>query len=312
MSVFDGVRGLRGGAVIAGPLEVRYVDTGDGPGRGGAPIVLVHGTGGTTGTHFADLLPMLAFRRRVIGVDLTDPPGAATPTLQQFAAQVEAVIRTVAPGEPVTLLGYSLGAVVATVVASDAPELIDTLVLVAGWLTTDREQSLRNRIALTLHASDLDALAQFLVFTTFGAPYLSKRLPAEIDALVASFRARIGAGPGWRAQMELNRTIDVAAHAYRVQAPALVVGATYDKTAPIHHSRLLFGAIDNSRYVEIASGHGVTTERPAELYWLVEQFTANPKLTPPGSIWHSAPLSVLTPTGLEGLSIPPVLPTPQR
>lgn len=38
------------------------------------PLVLVHGSGGTTATHFGHLFPMMATRTRVIAVDWSPSP----------------------------------------------------------------------------------------------------------------------------------------------------------------------------------------------------------------------------------------------
>jgi hypothetical protein len=53
---------------------------------------------------------------------------------------------------------------------------------------------------------------------------------------------------------------------------------------PLWHSKLLFGAIDDARYQEIDSGHGVVFERPGQLSQMVDQFNENPARFPAGSI----------------------------
>ncbi|MCT8351775.1 MULTISPECIES: esterase/lipase family protein [Photorhabdus] len=77
------------------------------------PIVLVHGTGGSTEIHFSYLLQLLASENRVISPDFSQPVKAnETLPLEQLEKQVEAVIEAAALGETVTLIGYLLGAVV--------------------------------------------------------------------------------------------------------------------------------------------------------------------------------------------------------
>ena len=68
-----------------------------------------------------------------------------------------------------------------------------------------------------------------------------------------------------------------------ITAPTLVVGAACDEVVGRRQTRLLFGAIANARYAEIASGHAIVHERPAELLALVEAFLLDPEAQPAGS-----------------------------
>jgi pimeloyl-ACP methyl ester carboxylesterase len=305
MPAFEGVKGLRASSLQVGPVEVRYYDSGDGHGRSGNPIVLLHGTGATAETDFWALLPMLAFRQRVIALDYSNPHASELPDLPSFVAQCESVIRSVSPSEPVILVGYSLGAAVATATAAVAPELVAGLVTLGGWLKTDNEQRLRHDLWLSMYdRGDFDQLSRYLVYTGYGAPYLAKRSQAEIDDLVAGAVDRLARTAGWRAQVQLNRQLDISEAAYATSTPALVIGFRHDKVAPLHHSRLLFGALEDARYVEVSAGHAGPAERPAELYWLIEQFGREPRRVPAGSVIDSAPLSVLTAAGSVGVSMP--------
>ena len=57
------------------------------------PIVMVHGSSGSTAGHFGFLFPMLATRHRVISIDLANPIKAGEPLeLTMLEEQVVAVI----------------------------------------------------------------------------------------------------------------------------------------------------------------------------------------------------------------------------
>ncbi|MGV9790938.1 alpha/beta fold hydrolase [Streptomyces sp. NPDC003435] len=270
------------GSVTVDGVEVRYVDTGDDAKDERAPIVLVHGTGGSTQKHYAYLFPLLAARQRVVSLDLAQPvPAGGILTLDHLEKQVAAVIETVLPDQPVTLVGYSLGAVVATVVAARRTTLVRNLVLVAGWMTTDTQQKLRNRVwhELRAHGSP-SALAEYTAFCAFGGPYLARTTLDELAPALAALTP----GPFDDMQMALNQRVDISGLVPDVKATTLVVGCTHDQMVPVRHSKALFGAIDDARYTEVECGHAVVFERPAQLVQLIEQFNSNPTNYSAGSI----------------------------
>lgn len=265
------------GEVIVDGATVRYYDSVETHGSRN-PIVLVHGTTGSTAVHFGFLYPMLATRQRVISLDLGMPDGELT--IDSFRRQVEAVIDAALPGQKVTLLGYSLGAVIAATVAASRPEVIENLILVAGWGKTDTNQILRNNVWNSLYASgDKDALAQFTVFCAFGNPFVGQR---TLDDLAPAIKA-VNVTEFGVAQMQVNRDIDILDRLDKITAQTLVIGCTYDQMVPNRHSRDLFGAIENARYTEIPSGHAVVFERAAELHKHVDNFAGDPHKYPVGT-----------------------------
>ena len=106
-------------SVVVDGVPVTYHSAGQDDGRRGDAqrpvLVMVHGSTGSTDSHYGFLFPMLGFRQRVVSVDLAQPLTDAL-SLAQLVAQVGAVIDVVrgqSGGRPVSLMGYSLGAVVA-------------------------------------------------------------------------------------------------------------------------------------------------------------------------------------------------------
>ncbi len=107
----------------------------------GAPLVLLHGGFGSTGM-FAELLPVLAQKRRVIAADLhghgrtgdIDRPLS----LEQMGDDIAALVRHLGL-DRVDLMGYSMGGGAALRAAVQHPELVGKLVVVSipfrrsGW-----------------------------------------------------------------------------------------------------------------------------------------------------------------------------------
>ncbi|MEV5411169.1 alpha/beta fold hydrolase [Thermopolyspora sp. NPDC052614] len=260
------------GVVSIDGADVRYFISGE-PHPTRPPLVLVHGTGGSTERHFGFLFPMIAARQQVVSFDFAEPAGVTELTLDHLERQLSAVVAAVLPEGPIALLGYSLGSVIAASFAAHHAERVTRLVLVAGWIKTDHHQLLRNDLYRFLRkAGDPEALKTYSRLFAFGVPFLAKRSPAEMDAVAPPGRpSAFGA-----MQMDLNRNIDISDRIGNITAKTLVVAGTHDLMVPRHHSLALFGAIPDARYTEIASGHSVLVERPAELLSVVNNFLAHP------------------------------------
>lgn len=266
--------------LTVGPFEVGVVDSGvdhtDEP-----PIVLLPGTGGSTKRHFGFIFPMLALRRRVIGVDFAPAPPSRGPLeLEDLRDQALAVVDEVCPGRPFAVCGYSLGAEVAATVAAARPDLVQSAVLAGGWLQPDAHQRLRNSVWRTLRREGSDALLDYMAFCAFSSAYLAGRTPEELERV----RRRFVLGELIDQHMRLAPTVDLTDVVADVTAPTLVVGASHDQMVPPRAVKRLFGAILGARYAEVASGHAMHTERPAELLRLIELFVSDPTRTPAGAV----------------------------
>ena len=264
------------GAVVVSGAEVRYQVAGAADGR--PTIVLVHGTTGSVARHFAYLFPMLGYHHRVVGIDLADTAG--TLSVDTLVEQVAAVIDAAVPEGPVTLVGYSLGAVIAAAAAARPGAKIENLVLVAGWMKTDNQQAFRNRVWQRLCGEQSSALKEFMIFCAFSPSFMALRTVDDVAAIAAGLEIT----PFVERQMDLNGRIDISGVLPDVRARTLVVACTQDLMVPVHHSKALFGAIDDARYTEINCGHAVVHERPAELFRLINGFSADPSAYAAGTI----------------------------
>lgn len=246
------------------------------------PLVLVHGSGGTTATHFGHLFPMMATRTRVIAVDwspLADPDTELS--LDHLVSQVRgAVDAALGVDTPFDLVGYSLGAVVAAQLAAELGKRVQHLVLVAGWITTDAQQRLRNQVWRTLYDSDHDALARYTAFCGFSSPALRALTPAMLEGALATLKPTAFLAQ----QMDLNARIDISESVGAITARTLIVNCTDDMMVPAHHQYELLGAIDDARLTYITSGHAFFLERPAELMHIVDLFLREPDRHPVGAI----------------------------
>jgi pimeloyl-ACP methyl ester carboxylesterase len=254
--------------VTAEDATVHYTTTGTGPG-----LVLVAGTGLPAQINYGHLAPLLAEQRTVVLPDYAGSGETLLPdgplTVELLAGQIAAVVEHAAD-EPVDLLGYSLGAVVAAAVAATHPHLVRRLVLVAGWPgPDDARQQLSFDLWQRLERTDHDLFTRFLQLTCFSAPFLSSIGEEGIAGLIAT------APPvteGMRQHIDLDGRADVRDLLPKIAARTLVIGLTRDQVVPVDQARQLHDAIDDSQFAEIDSGHLVIFERPDELVAVVRAF----------------------------------------
>lgn len=262
-------------------VEITYYDSEDTRNHPDDVLVMVHGTAGSTAAHFGFLYPVLASRQRVVSIDWSQVAPDRRLELEDLVEQVTATIKQLLPGRKVVLLGYSLGAVVTAKIAAEHPDLVKRLILVAGWVRTDLQQILRNDVWQALRSSgDEQALRTYSTFCAFGGPFLATKTMADMQPGMAAMTFDDFGDQ----QMELNRRIDITAEAESISAPTLVVSCVHDQMVPTRHQLALFGAIKDSRFVEIPTGHAVVFERPSELSHHIQQFMDKPEQYDAGTI----------------------------
>lgn len=257
-------------------LSVTYYDTEETHGREGA-LVLVHGTGGTARTHFTWLLPMLAKRQRVIALDMALPGAVADGSrrleLDDLSDQVIAVLEAAAPASPVTVLGYSLGSPVVTRTAHRRPELVDRMIHLNGFLSSDRHRGYRSRLWRRLFdLQDWDSLRLFHFYTAFSPGFLESQEEHIIDNIFNSLSFDAFSG----AQMEMNSRVDIVDEARRLTQPTLLISSRDDLMVPPRAQDLQFAAFEDSRLARIGGGHASTMERPAQISRLIQDFLDHP------------------------------------
>lgn len=256
--------------VDAGGATVAYRVDGRGPG-----LVLVHGTGGNAETNWAQMVPALAADWTVVRPDYSgsgDTRDDGTPlSAERLATQVVAAAEA-AGSVPFDLVGFSLGAAVATVIAADYPHLVRRVVLLGAFLSSaDPRQKMQFGLWRDLIRTDRTAMARLVLVTGFSPSFLSKLGDAGIDETVMA----IVTGNDWDGmarQVELDLHIDVGGHARRIDKPVLVVGCTHDHMVPPSEARTVAAAIPGARYAELDSGHLAPLERADELVTLLRGF----------------------------------------
>jgi pimeloyl-ACP methyl ester carboxylesterase len=258
------------------PAEgVNYVATGD----GGPPIVLLHGFSDNLHT-WDRLVPRLAVDHRVLAIDL---PGFGcstrpwtSPLLDCYLAAVRAVLDAEGVTDPVTLMGNSMGGVVATLFAARHPERTDRVVLID--MPGLRHVPRLWRLAMSRPAElGVDALLHLVpawaARSGLGWAYgrIAAADPRHLDPLVrrgytTPYAARdklVALLPLGRALLGELRTAELATLVAALDVPALLVFGSRDLLTPARVLRRI--GRPGGAVVLPSCGHCPQIDRPAEL-----------------------------------------------
>lgn len=241
----------------------------------GSNMVLVSGTGGNLHSNWDHLMPRFAQLRRVVRVDYsgsgqTTDAGAPL-SVEMLADQVLAAAQA-ADAEPFDLVGYSLGTCISIYIAAHYPEIVRSLVLLAGFSRgTDARNRLQTGLWLDLIERDPRLFAKTIVLNGMSPESVAAMDDKQIDAWVDAI-CNNNDWPGISRQIDLDRRVDVKDLLKQIQAPTLVIGCKHDHVIPVAHARRLAGAVRGAQYVEIDAGHLAPFEQPDVFGDLVVEF----------------------------------------
>ncbi|MFJ8474994.1 alpha/beta fold hydrolase [Kitasatospora sp. NPDC094011] len=171
--------------------------------------------------------------------------------METLAEQVNAVIDDAGRG-PVDLLGFSLGAVVATAAAGRRPDQVRRLIATAGWIGAEQDEYLRLSMATWLSlADDPTAFGRYATLTAFSRGFLN-RIGREA---VGSNTAYMQPTPGTLRHIALDLALDLTPYLPRVQALTLVIGCTQGERGAVVLGGLAAGEVGQQHGV--APGEGV-------------------------------------------------------
>jgi pimeloyl-ACP methyl ester carboxylesterase len=267
------------------------------PADGGGPVeraLYVHGLGGAS-TNWTDLAALLAVRFDGWAVDLpgfgeSAPPVRGGYSIQRHVQVVVDLLEWVADrpgpgrGQPVHLLGNSLGGLVSLWVAARRPDLIATLTLISPAMPVYRVPAAFDRAITLVLLPGVPALAEKrlagvsperrvrgLVQMCFGDP--GSVSPARLDEAVEEMRRRDGQPWAGRALTRSLRGLMTSylrfgrANAWRmarsVRAPSLVVWGDRDRLVDPRLAPRLAAVLPDARLqVQPGVGHLAMLESP--------------------------------------------------
>ena len=236
----------------------------------GPTVVLVHGLG-SRATHWLPVARDLARDHRVVLVDLPGHGLAAMPaalTLDAAVAELDrAIVAQVPDGEPVVLVGHSVGGLVAAGEALAHPGRLRGLVLVETALRPQVDEAGRDAL---LESLDHDYRATLRAnYEDFGRDSLQG---AQLFAQAAQVDS--AAMKQW---IDLALSTDLSAQAAGLRTAMLVVLAPRSwgdrENWPAVAESLGYARVPNVRPMRIPGcGHFIMLDRPAALASAIRQF----------------------------------------
>lgn len=226
---------LQGHAPVNG-LQLYYEVHGE-----GKPLVLVHGGGSTIETSFGYLLPMLAKKHRVIGVEMQahgHTRDRDTPqSFQQDAADVAGLLRYLQIDKAV-ILGFSNGGQTALQLGISYADLIDKLIVVSAFYK--REGAVKG------------------FFDGFPLATI-KDMPLPYHEAYLKIPGNDKSGLQRMFEQDKNRMMEFQGwtdeEISSIKAPALIIAGDKDVVAP-EHAVEMATRIPNARLLIVPGTHG--------------------------------------------------------
>ena len=248
-----------------------YAATGGRAHQAGLPLaVFIHGAG-LDHTAWSLHSRWLAFHGwNVCAVDLPghgktgDAPLASIAELSQWAAQFIAVAGKAVGATTATLIGHSMGSLIAVNTAAQFPNAVDKLVLIGTAASMPVHPDLLAAAAANDHAAiDMVNLWGY----GFAAGLGGSRAPG-VWMVGAGERTLERAEPGvLHADLAAcNAYRDALADAAKITVPTLLICGEKDQMTPLKSARSLAAAIVGSKIVALGSaGHMLMAERPYDV-----------------------------------------------
>ena len=206
--------------------RVAYRVQGQGP-----AVILVNGTAALD-VHWGPVIGELSKNRTVVSLDYsgsgdTVDDGSAL-TLQKLANQVRAVAG--ASGvDRFDVIGHSLGASVAVELAATSPDLVRSLILVAGfpWGAEPRLR-LEFELWLDLLRTNRTAFLRLLLLTGLTPAFISKLGVSAVEEMITGY-TQFANWEGIERQVALDLVADIRDQSRMVTCPTLIISCAHDQ-----------------------------------------------------------------------------------
>ena len=237
----------------------------------GVPLVFINSLGSDLRIwdgvipHFADHHPIIRYDKR--GHGLSDSPSGPY-TIRRHVDDLVSLLQQL-PVNKVTVIGISVGGMIAINFAATYPQFVEKLVLCDTGAKIGTADLWNTRIS-TLREQGMDSIGDTILERWF-APGFAKRSPVEHQGYYNMLtRTPVS---GYIATCEAIRDADLRELVPTIQAETLVLCGAEDMSTPPSLSQELVEALSSARLVLIdKAGHLPCIEQPEAMAKEIDQF----------------------------------------
>ncbi len=178
--------------------------------------------------------------------------------------------------ERASVLGVSMGGMIAQEMAISHPERVRKLVLVTtgpgGPCSVPPRPEALEQLLLDRSTTPPEVIAEKTIETLFPREWLEAHR-GEVEAMARRILENPMPGHAYRRQLEAVMRFESCNRLHLIRAPTLVVGGGRDIILPVENSKVLAERIPNARLVIYSdAGHGLVLQKQDELAGLVRDF----------------------------------------
>ena len=246
----------------------------------GHTVLMLHGIGGGHLAFAPQVETLASSGYRAVAWDMPGYGHSAPVEPYNFkglASRCISLIESLQCGH-VTLVGHSMGGMVAQEVVARRPELVDKLVLCGTSPSFGKPDGDWQREFIAQRTAPLDAgktmaeMAEILVPQMTGPGALPEGLRLATHCMAQVSPAT------YRRALEALVTFDRRANLPHIHVPTLVLAGEHDKNAPPAVMKKMAQAIAGSTYLEMKGiGHLMNLEAPDEFDGMLLNFLALPR-----------------------------------
>jgi pimeloyl-ACP methyl ester carboxylesterase len=247
---------------------------------GGPTVLMLHGIGGGHLAFAPQVETLASSGYRAVAWDMPGY-GHSAPiepyTFKGLAASCIALIESLRCGD-VTLVGHSMGGMVAQEVVARRPELVSKLVLAGTSPSFGKPDGDWQRSFIAERTAPLDAGLTMAELAARLVPEMAgpEALPEGLK--LATHCMGLVNPSTYRRALEALVTFDRRANLPKIVVPTLLIAGEHDRNAPPAVMKKMAGAIPGSTYIELAGvGHLQNLEAPDDFDGMLLNFLALPR-----------------------------------
>ena len=247
---------------------------------GGPTVLMLHGIGGGHLAFAPQVETLASSGYRAVAWDMPGYGHSAPIEPYNFkglAARCIALIESLKCGD-VTLLGHSMGGMVAQEVVARRPELVSKLVLSGTSPSFGKPDGDWQRSFIAERTAPLDAGLTMAELAARLVPEMAGPAALPEGLKLATHCMSLVNPSTYRRALEALVSFDRRANLANIRVPTLLIAGEQDRNAPPAVMKKMAASIPGSTYIELAGvGHLQNLEAPDDFDGLVLNFLALPR-----------------------------------